>query len=57
MEPKYLGLPYEILELVQAFPLGLRDRAHMMADFITYIPLRERANELAELYYCNAAWL
>lgn len=56
-EPKYLGLPYEILELVHAFPLGLRDRAHMIADFVEYIPFRERANELADLYYCNAAWL
>lgn len=53
----YLGLPYGILELVHAFPLGLRDRAHMIADFVEYIPFRERANELADLYYCNAAWL
>ena len=29
----------------------------MMADFMEYIPFRERANELADLYYCNAAWL
>ncbi|KAI0305891.1 fungal-specific transcription factor domain-containing protein [Multifurca ochricompacta] len=56
-EPKYLGLPYEILELVHAFPFGLRDCAHMMADFVEYIPFRERANELANLYYLNAAWL
>ncbi|KAF8269849.1 hypothetical protein EI94DRAFT_1573121, partial [Lactarius quietus] len=56
-DPKYLELPYEILELVHAFPLGIRGRAHMMADFMDYIPFRERANVLADLYYCNAAWL
>ncbi|KAI0272482.1 hypothetical protein BC834DRAFT_966502 [Gloeopeniophorella convolvens] len=57
LEPKYLGLPFEMLELVHAFPFGLRDHAHSIADFIDYIPFRERAIELANLHYTNAAWL
>ncbi|KAI0255861.1 fungal-specific transcription factor domain-containing protein, partial [Lactifluus subvellereus] len=55
-EPEYL-VPREIAELVHAFPFGVCDRAHLIADFAEYIPSRERANELADLYYTNAAWL
>ncbi|KAI0285848.1 fungal-specific transcription factor domain-containing protein, partial [Russula aff. rugulosa BPL654] len=56
-DPKDLGLPREILELVYAFPLGFRDRAYMIADFARYIPYRERAIELADLCYEHATWL
>lgn len=56
-DPKHLTLPPEILELVHAFPFGIRDCAHLIMDFRRYIPFRERANDLADLYYCNAAWL
>jgi hypothetical protein len=56
-DPKFLGLPYETLELVYAFPFGFPDRTHMIADFAKYIPFRDRAIGLADLYYTNAAWL
>jgi hypothetical protein len=56
-EPGYLGLPYEIAELVYAFPFGVCDRAYLIADFVEHIPVRKRANELIDLYYANAAWL
>src|SRR5260221_14268291 len=36
-DPKHLGLPREILELVYAFPLGFRDCAHTIVDFAKYI--------------------
>jgi hypothetical protein len=50
-------LPSEILELVHAFPFGIPDRGHMIADFINFIPYRDRAIELVDLYYTHAAWL
>jgi hypothetical protein len=56
-EPKYLGLPAEVLELVYAFPFGFPDRAHMIADFIKYIPFRERAVGLVDLYYTHGSWM
>jgi hypothetical protein len=56
-DPKNLGLPCEILELFYAFPLGFRDRAHMIVDFAKYIPCREKAIELANLCYEHATWL
>ncbi|KAH9967272.1 fungal-specific transcription factor domain-containing protein [Russula dissimulans] len=55
-EPKNLGLPQEILELVYAFPFGFPDRAFMIPDFLKYIPFRDRAVGLADLYYTHAAW-
>jgi hypothetical protein len=56
-EPEYLGLSHELSELVYAFPFGVCDRAHLIADFAEYIPVRKRADELTDLYYANAAWL
>ncbi|KAH9995576.1 hypothetical protein BJV77DRAFT_991058 [Russula vinacea] len=56
-DPKHLGLPREILELVYAFPFGFRDRAHMIVDFVQYIPCRDRAFELADLCFVHATWL
>lgn len=56
-DPKNLGLPRDILELVYAFPMGFRDRAHMIVDFAEYVPPRDRAIELANLCYEHAAWL
>ncbi|KAI0060962.1 hypothetical protein BV25DRAFT_1870945 [Artomyces pyxidatus] len=52
-----LGLPFEILELVHAFPFGLLDHSCTKTDFLHYIPSRERAIELTNLYYVNAAWM
>ena len=56
-DPKHLGLPREILELVYAFPLGFRDRSHLIVDFAKYIPYRDRAIELADLCYEHVTWL
>lgn len=56
-DPKHLGLPRGILELVYAFPLGFRDRHHLIVDFAKYIPCRDRAIELANLCYEHATWL
>jgi hypothetical protein len=50
-------LSREILELVYAFPLGFQDRAHMIADFVNYIPHRDKAFELAELFHVHSTWL
>ncbi|KDQ61553.1 hypothetical protein JAAARDRAFT_704939 [Jaapia argillacea MUCL 33604] len=56
-DPKYLGLPFELLELANAFPFGLRDSPYSKHLFYSFVPPRERALELADLYYRNAAWM
>ncbi|THH13451.1 hypothetical protein EW146_g6764 [Bondarzewia mesenterica] len=56
-DPKYLGLPYEILELVRSFPFGLRECPYTKYEFTTFIPPRGRAEQLAELFYAHGAWM
>jgi hypothetical protein len=56
LNPK-LNLPYELLELVNAFPFGVADSPCTKFDFIPYLPFRERAVYLADLYYKNTAWM
>jgi hypothetical protein len=50
-------LSRDILELVYAFPFGFQDRCHLIADFVQYIPCRDRAFELANLCHVHATWL
>ncbi|EPQ56450.1 hypothetical protein GLOTRDRAFT_39370 [Gloeophyllum trabeum ATCC 11539] len=56
-DPKYLGLPYELSELANAFPFGLRDCPYTKQHFIPFLPKREQTMRLADLYYANAAWM
>ncbi|EGN96533.1 hypothetical protein SERLA73DRAFT_93018 [Serpula lacrymans var. lacrymans S7.3] len=56
-DAKNLGLPYEIVDLCNAFPFGLRDCPYTKHQFVSFLPTRERALELAELYYDNVAWM
>jgi hypothetical protein len=55
--PKQLGLPFEIIELMNAFPFGLKDCRYTKLVFVSFLPSRERAVDLADLYYRNAAWM
>ncbi|TFK32802.1 fungal-specific transcription factor domain-containing protein [Crucibulum laeve] len=55
--PKHLDLPQEIINLLNAFPFGLKDNPYSRFLFIPYLPTRERAMELTELYYINVAWM
>lgn len=55
--PKDLDLPLELLDLVNAFPLGLKDCNYSKFIFAPYLPTQERAMYLAELYYQNTAWM
>ncbi|KAI0051576.1 hypothetical protein FA95DRAFT_1485275 [Auriscalpium vulgare] len=55
--PKCLGLPVEVLELVASFPFGPQTRIHSTALFDNFIPSGERAIQLADLYYANLAWM
>ncbi|KAK0488806.1 hypothetical protein IW261DRAFT_1327039 [Armillaria novae-zelandiae] len=55
--PKDLDLPLEILDLVNAFPLGMKDCNYSKFIFAPYLPTQERAMYLAELYYQNTAWM
>ncbi|KAG1746653.1 uncharacterized protein EDB91DRAFT_1118207 [Suillus paluster] len=56
-DPKFLGLPFEIIDLCNAYPFGLRDSQYTKFLFLPFLPARERALQLAELYYQNVAWL
>ncbi|KAK0457651.1 uncharacterized protein EV420DRAFT_1546715 [Desarmillaria tabescens] len=55
--PKDLDLPLEILDLVNAFPLGMKECNYSKFIFAPYLPTQERAMYLAELYYQNTAWM
>lgn len=56
-DPKYLGLPFEIVDLCNAYPFGLKDSQYTKFLFSPFLPSRERALQLMELYYRNAAWM
>ncbi|KAF8920617.1 fungal-specific transcription factor domain-containing protein [Mucidula mucida] len=52
-----LDLPYELVDLVNSFPFGMKDCSYTKIIFAPYIPTQERAMYLAELYYKNTAWM
>ncbi|TFY56032.1 hypothetical protein EVG20_g9091 [Dentipellis fragilis] len=56
-DPRYLGIPADFVDLAHAFPFGLRDTQHLHLQFTTFIPPRERAEYLANLYFINNGWL
>lgn len=56
-QPRYLGLPFEILDLVNAFPLGLKDSQYTKTQFLSFLPSKERAMEIADLYYSHYTWM
>lgn len=55
--PKQLGLPEEIVELVNAFPFGIRECTYTNDLFVPLIPPFDRAMELTDLYYQHGAWM
>ncbi|KZV72233.1 hypothetical protein PENSPDRAFT_629068 [Peniophora sp. CONT] len=55
--PKFLGLPSEVLDLVNAFPFGLREHRATVASFKAFIPPRARTQLVSEQFYTNASWL
>ncbi|KAL0564356.1 hypothetical protein V5O48_017694, partial [Marasmius crinis-equi] len=55
--PERLTLPPELLELMNAFPFGLKTSAHIKTLFAPFLPSRSRAEYIADLYYKYAAWM
>ncbi|KAI0792132.1 fungal-specific transcription factor domain-containing protein [Abortiporus biennis] len=55
-DPKHLNLPPEVLHLVYAFPLGLRDCPYDASIFVPLIPAIEVARRFISLYYEFATW-
>lgn len=51
------NLPVEILELVNSFPFGMRDCPYDKYTLLPYLPSRDRALELSDLYYKHVAWM
>ncbi|KAG2145129.1 hypothetical protein DEU56DRAFT_194357 [Suillus clintonianus] len=56
-DPKYLGLPFEIIDLCNAYPFGLKDSQYTKFLFLPFLPPRERALQLTDIYYRNVAWM
>ncbi|GLB41965.1 putative fungal specific transcription factor [Lyophyllum shimeji] len=52
-----IELPDEILSLMHAFPFGLKDCPYNKSLFIRYLPSRQRAVDLACIYYKRVAWM
>ncbi|KZP02475.1 hypothetical protein FIBSPDRAFT_1055850 [Athelia psychrophila] len=54
-----LGMPADIVDLVDAFPMGLTDCRLNKSHFTdrNFLPTRSRGYELVELYYRNVSWM
>lgn len=52
-----LNLPFELVQLSNAFPFGLRSCPHDNTLFVSYLPSHEKATHLVDLYYKNVAWM
>ncbi|KAF5383832.1 hypothetical protein D9615_003679 [Tricholomella constricta] len=52
-----IDLPDEILTLMHAFPFGFKDCPYNKSIFIRYLPSKQRAVELACIYYDSVAWM
>lgn len=54
-----LGMPADIVDLVDAFPMGLTDCPLNKSHFTdrNFLPTRSRGFELVELYYRNISWM
>ncbi|KAG5641983.1 hypothetical protein DXG03_003836 [Asterophora parasitica] len=52
-----LDLPQKIVTLMNAFPFGLKDCPYSKSIFIRYLPIKQRAVELASIYYDSVAWM
>ncbi|KAG6864641.1 hypothetical protein C0991_008122 [Blastosporella zonata] len=57
IKPTRFDLPDEILNLMHAFPFGFKECPYNKTIFIQYLPHRERAMELAHVYYDSVAWM
>ncbi|KAI0032311.1 fungal-specific transcription factor domain-containing protein, partial [Vararia minispora EC-137] len=55
--PKFLGLPSDIIELVNAYPFGVKDHPASTEAFKMFVPPRDRTETVAGMFYTNASWL
>lgn len=50
-------LPQPIQELLHAFPFGIRDCHYQKDIFIPFLPSRDHALHLSNLYFANIGWM
>ncbi|KAK7466490.1 hypothetical protein VKT23_005212 [Stygiomarasmius scandens] len=50
-------LPQELVELMNAFPFGLKDCPYTKYLFMPFLPTQQRALQLVDLYYKEVAWM
>lgn len=50
-------LPTEIVQLMNAFPFGVKDCPYSKSIFEPYFPPRERTLELVNIYFTHVAWM
>ncbi|KAK7061130.1 hypothetical protein VNI00_000866 [Paramarasmius palmivorus] len=55
--PERITLPYELLELMNAFPFGMKSAPYIKSLFTGFLPSRARATFIADLYYKYVAWM
>ncbi|KAI0792133.1 hypothetical protein C8Q75DRAFT_731977 [Abortiporus biennis] len=55
-DAKNLDIPVEIIQLIYAFPLGLRDCPYDISIFLSFIPSADLAKHYIDLHYEFAAW-
>lgn len=52
-----IDLPPDMIDLVNAFPFGVRDSPYSKGMFLDYIPDFRKAQRLADLYFINIGWM
>ncbi|KAF9457528.1 fungal-specific transcription factor domain-containing protein [Collybia nuda] len=52
-----INLPTEILTLMHAFPFGFEENLYSKNIFNAFLPKKQRALQLAALYYRNYTWM
>ncbi|KAL4250362.1 hypothetical protein ABKN59_005905 [Abortiporus biennis] len=55
-DPKFMDFPFEILQLIAAFPFGIRHCPCDISIFVPFIPPRDTAKMLVQRYYECAGW-
>jgi hypothetical protein len=46
-----------MIDLMNAFPFGVRDSPYSKGMFLDYVPDFRKAHRLADLYFINIGWM
>jgi hypothetical protein len=57
INPCYLGLTPELVELCMASPYGIRECKYSNSLFSSFFPSKETVKHLVDLYYRHSTWM